>query len=310
MSSGIGSTTTTTGSARSGITRVHDILHICDSTSAMEQAIDTRYTFYAGLESRGEGAILRALETLSTHITWILVTGGESMLATGAKHMLTAFHGQSGGPYSLNSAPPADIQSSPAVNMLKFCVLDQFVAVQSALTQQSLANFWTALSMRLYDIFVARLLNHYYISTHGALILNRDIDGLRSVAMLAGTKHQHWDILRELITLYFPPAEKNLMSTVQLLLMGREKNEQNQGLFGKAGRDQALVFLSRRSDYNTKIGQGGQKREWVSDLYSELQIDDPSDQKIELALYAAERQNKDEQDPRRGGSGGGGNDKK
>lgn len=34
--------------------------------------------FFQQLEERGEIAILRALDTLSSHINWVLVAGGES----------------------------------------------------------------------------------------------------------------------------------------------------------------------------------------------------------------------------------------
>jgi len=54
--------------------------------------------------------------------------------------------------------------NSPAVKSLTFCLRAQFVHIQAALTPQSLSAFWTALSMRLYDILVTRLLQHYYIS--------------------------------------------------------------------------------------------------------------------------------------------------
>ena len=51
---------------------------------AMDQ--ECRVTFFTELEQKGEDAIFRALDTLSAHIQWILVTGSEAMLG-GAKSL-------------------------------------------------------------------------------------------------------------------------------------------------------------------------------------------------------------------------------
>jgi hypothetical protein len=48
------------------------------------------------LEHRGEDAIFRALDTLSAHIQWILVTGGEAMLATGGARIFNQLTGATG----------------------------------------------------------------------------------------------------------------------------------------------------------------------------------------------------------------------
>lgn len=139
--------------------------------------------------------------------------------------------------------------------------------------------------MRLYDILVARLLQHYLVSTVGAVILSRDVEALRSVAMLAGTQHGHWDTLRELLTLYMtgPEAVKNM-------LVGPEGDiTSGKGLFAKAGRDQALVFLSRRVDYRYKTGGGTKRSVWAETLLQELGVNDPSDGKVNIGLFAAER---------------------
>jgi len=128
-------------------------------------------------------------------------------MATGGTRIFNQLTGQSGGPYAIPAGSSLETPNSPAVKSLTYCLRVQFVHVQAALTPQSLASFWTALSMRLYDILVARLLQHYYISTVGAVILSRDVEALRSVAMLAGTEHSHWDMLRELLTLYMTPPD-------------------------------------------------------------------------------------------------------
>ena len=67
------------------------------------------------------------------------------------------------GPYAVPTGS-LDTANSPAVKSLTFCLRAQFVHIQAALTPQSLSAFWTALSMRLYDVIVARLLQHYYVS--------------------------------------------------------------------------------------------------------------------------------------------------
>jgi glutamate synthase domain-containing protein 1 len=91
--------------------------------------------------------------------------------------------------------------------------------------------------MRLHDILVARLLQYYYVSTVEAVILSRDVEALRSVAMMAGTDHSHWDMMRELLTLYMTPPDAIKQ------MIGPEADA-SKGLFAKAGRDQCLVILS------------------------------------------------------------------
>jgi hypothetical protein len=57
-----------------------------DSTgvsNAMAMARECRVEFFTELENRGEDAIIRALDTISAHIQWILVTGSEALMATG-----------------------------------------------------------------------------------------------------------------------------------------------------------------------------------------------------------------------------------
>jgi hypothetical protein len=187
------------------------------------------------------------------------------------------------------------------------------VHIQAALTPQSLSAFWTALSMRLYDVIVARLLQHYYVSMvvcihvfsasvffslpqnnsleccyvfdyKGAVNLSRDVEALRSVAMLAGTDHQHWDMLRELLTLYMTPP--NALKTI---LVGPEGDPNSgKGLFGQAGKDQSLVFMSRRVDYRVKMNQVMKKSTWAVELLEDLGVPDPTDGTINIAMYSAQ----------------------
>lgn len=263
--------------------RVWETLEECGDAASMSFARGERVHFYAELERRGESAILRALDALSTHVQWILVTGGESMLATGGKRIMGSLSGASGGPYAIPAGSSLDTPNSPAVKALAYCLRVQFVHVQAALTPQSLASFWTALSMRLYDILVARLLQHYYISTVGAVILSRDVEALRSVAMLAGSDHAHWDTLRELLTLYMTPPD-----AIKALLVGPE-GESSRGLFSKAGRDRCVVFLSRRNDYRYKTTTGMKKSVWVAEMLEEANIIDPTDGAVNIGLFAAGR---------------------
>jgi Exocyst complex component Sec10 len=178
-----------------------------------------------------------------------------------------------------------DSPSSPAVQSLAYCLRVQFVQIHTALTPHSLSGFWTALSMRLYDILVARLLKHYQVSQQGAAILQGDVDTLRSVSMLAGTQHDHWDLLRELITLYMIPPD-----SVKNMLVGPEGDiSLGKGLFGRAGRDQCLAFLSRRVDYRFKQGAKLTRSGWAETLLNELGVSDPTDHGINIGLFAAER---------------------
>ena len=270
---------------RAGSERVWETLEECGDAGSLSFARGERVHFYAELERRGEASILRALDTLSTHFQWILVTGGESMLATGGKRITMGGlgGGSGGGPYAIPAGSSLDTPNSPAVKALAYCLRVQFVHVQAALTPSSLASFWSALSMRLYDILVARLLQHYYISTVGAVILSRDVEALRSVAMLAGSDHSHWDSLRELLTLYMTPPD-----AIKALLTGPE-GEKSRGLFARAGRDRALVFLSRRNDYRYKTTAGLKKSVWVMEMMEELNITDPTDGPVNIALFAAGR---------------------
>eukprot|EP00562_Extubocellulus_spinifer_P008770 CAMPEP_0178490258 /NCGR_PEP_ID=MMETSP0696-20121128/10798_1 /TAXON_ID=265572 /ORGANISM="Extubocellulus spinifer, Strain CCMP396" /LENGTH=1153 /DNA_ID=CAMNT_0020118083 /DNA_START=104 /DNA_END=3565 /DNA_ORIENTATION=- len=273
---------------RAGSVRVFEILVGTRNHTCLSQAKERRVRFFQDLEERGEAAILRALDTLSVHIQWILVAGGESMLATGGSRLLHSVTGKGSGPYAVPSGSTLDTTNSPAVKSLTYCLRAQFVHTQAALTSGSLSAFWTALSMRLYDILVARLLQHYYISTVGAVILSRDVEALRSVAMLAGRNHSHWDNLRELLTLFMTPPD-----SLRTILVGPEGDvNSGKGLFGRAGRDQSLVFMSRRVDYRVKTNQGMKKCQWVVDLLDDLGVYDPTDAQVNIALYSAEQSKK------------------
>ena len=264
---------------RTGSERVWEIL--AGSHMSLTLAKDQRMSFFQELEERGETAILRALDTISTHIQWLLVAGGENV----TKNRVNFISDKSGGgPYSVPAGSSLENSNSPAVKSLTFCLRAQFVHIQAALTPQSLSAFWTALSMRLYDILVTRLLQHYFISMVGAVKLSRDVEALRSVAMLAGTDHQHWDMLRELLTVYMTPP--NALKTI---LVGPEGDANSgKGLFGQAGKVQSLVFMSRRIDYRVKVNNVLQKSNWAVDLLEDLGAPDPTDGNVNIALYSAQ----------------------
>jgi len=265
---------------RKGSERVWEILEATGSHTSLTLAKDQRVSFFQELEERGETAILRALDTISTHVSWVLVAGSENVL----KNRVLKMGDRSGGPYAVPAGVALDNSNSPAVKSLTFCLRAQFVHIQAALTPQSLSAFWTALSMRLYDILGTRLLQHYYVSMVGAVNLSRDVEALRSVAMLAGTDHQHWDMLRELLTLYMTPP--NALKTI---LVGPEGDPNSgKGLFGQAGKVQALVFMSRRVDYRVKVGNVIQKSAWVVELLEDLGVPDPSDGNVNIAMYSAQ----------------------
>ncbi|KAL7537111.1 hypothetical protein ACHAXR_007587, partial [Thalassiosira sp. AJA248-18] len=263
---------------RAGSERVWEALVATGSHTNLTLAKDQRMSFFQELEERGETAILRALDTISTHIQWVLVAGGESMMKN------RVLRDKTGGPYAVPAGSSLENANSPAVKSLTFCLRAQFVHIQAALTPQSLSAFWTALSMRLYDILGTRLLQHYYISMVGAVKLSRDVEALRSVAMLAGTDHQHWDMLRELLTVYMTPP--NALKTI---LVGPEGDPNSgKGLFGQAGKVQALVFMSRRIDYRVKVNNVFQKSTWVVELLEDLGVPDPTDGAVNIALYSAQ----------------------
>jgi len=182
----------------------------------------------------------------------------------------------------MSSGASLEAPNSPAVKSLCYCLRVQFVHVQAALTPPSLSAFWSALSMRIYDILVARLLQNWLISTVGAVILARDVEALRSVSMLAGTQHQHWDLLRELLTVYMTPPD-----ALKIMLVGTEGD--GRGLFARAGKDQSLVFMSRRVDYRYKTNQGQRKSGWVTQLLEDLKVRDPTDFQVNIGKFAAAR---------------------
>ena len=136
--------------------------------------------------------------------------------------------------------------------------------------------------MRIYDILVARLLQNWLVSTVGAVILARDVEALRSVSMLAGTQHQHWDLLRELLTVYMTPPD-----ALKIMLVGTEG--EGRGLFARAGKDQSLVFMSRSVDYRYKTNQGQRKSGWVTQLLDDLKVRDPTDFQVNIGKFAAAR---------------------
>jgi hypothetical protein len=271
---------------RTGSGRVWEILVTTQAVDSMPVARRCRVNFFSELERRGEAAILRALDTLAAHIHWILVAGGESMSATGGSRIRHHITGAYNGPYSLPSGSALEAPNSPAVKSLTYCLRSQFVNIQAALTPQSLSSFWTALSMRLYDILVTRLLQHYYVSTVGAVILSRDVEALRSVSMLAGSDHTHWDNLRELVTLYMTPPD-----ALKTMLVGPEGDvNSGKGLFKRVGRLQSLVFMSRRVDYRYKTVQGEKKSAWAVELLEEFGIQDPTEHgSVNIAMFAAGR---------------------
>lgn len=81
---------------RPGSARVWEIMVQTGATAAMPAARECRTQFFTELERRGEAAILRVLDTISAHIQWILIIGGESMMATGGTRILHHITGQSG----------------------------------------------------------------------------------------------------------------------------------------------------------------------------------------------------------------------
>lgn len=261
---------------RTGSVRVWEILVQTRSKTSLTLGKERRIRFFQELEERGEAAMLRALDALSNHIHWILIVGGEAG-KTGAGN-------RRDGPYAVPAGSVLESTNSPAVKGLTSCLRSQFVHINLALTPQSLSAFWTALSRRLYDILVARLLQQYKVSTVGAVVLSRDVEALRSVSMLAGTDHFHWDTLRELLTLYMTPPD-----SLKTMLVGAEGDANSgKGMFGRVGKDKSIVFMSRRVDYRYRTNQGSRKSQWATELLEELGVNDPTDGRVNIANYAAE----------------------
>ena len=82
---------------KKGSLRVWELLSMNgEKSSALAAGRECRIEFFAELEHRGEDAVLRALDTLSAHIQWILVTGAEAMLSSGGARLFNQLSGQSG----------------------------------------------------------------------------------------------------------------------------------------------------------------------------------------------------------------------
>ena len=101
--------------------------------------------------------------------------------------------------------------------------------------------------------------------------------------MLAGNDHGHWDVLRELLTLYMTGPE-----SLKSILVGPEGDKPNKGMFALAGTDQCLIFMSRRTDYRIKTNAGWKKRPWTVELLNDLGMKDPSEKPVNFSLYSAE----------------------
>ena len=71
---------------RAGSERVWEILAAAGSHTVNVMAKDRRAAFFQELEERGEAAILQALNTISRHIQWVLVAGGENMMKNRVLH--------------------------------------------------------------------------------------------------------------------------------------------------------------------------------------------------------------------------------
>mmetsp|Transcript_41588 Transcript_41588/g.97343 ORF Transcript_41588/g.97343 Transcript_41588/m.97343 type:complete len:218 (-) Transcript_41588:24-677(-) len=194
------------------------------------------------------------------------------------------------GPYALPEGSALSSPISPAAESLSAALKFHFDAVKGGLPNtHSVDSFWTALSMRIYDILCARLLQYYYVSTIGGVILARDVECIRSACTLAGKEHTHWDTLMEILVLYMTGPEK-----LQSILEGEgskpgRKSGCRAGLFGRAGRNQCLVFLSRRQDYLVKTSVGNERSQWATKLLSELGVDDPTEggKEVNIAAYSA-----------------------
>lgn len=106
--------------------------------------------------------------------------------------------------------------------------------------------------------------------------------------MLAGRDHSHWDNLRELVTLYMTPPD-----ALKAMLVGKDGDiNSGKGLVAALGRDQSLVFMSRRVDYRYKTAQGQKKSGWATELLTDLGVQDPSDGQVNIAIFAAEANRK------------------
>mmetsp|Transcript_24024 Transcript_24024/g.30240 ORF Transcript_24024/g.30240 Transcript_24024/m.30240 type:complete len:109 (-) Transcript_24024:70-396(-) len=102
--------------------------------------------------------------------------------------------------------------------------------------------------------------------------------------MLAGNDHSHWDTLRELLTLYMTPPD-----SLKAMLVGAEGDiNSGKGLFGRIGKDQSIVFMSRRNDYRYKTNQVMKRSAWVIELLQDLNMNDQVDTRINISLYCAE----------------------
>jgi len=276
-----------------GSSRVLDFLEEAGSATSLTVAKERRLRFFRDVEERGEASVLRALDTISSHVRWILVKGGESMFANGDKRPASAE-----GPYALPEGSSLSSPISPAAKSLADALQFHFNTIKNGLPNaSSLSSFWTALSMRIYDILCARLLQHYYVSKIGGVILARDVECVRSACMLAGREHSHWDTLMEILTLYMtgPESIRSILDGGAATAAGTDTSGRagsgsgSGGLFARAGRDQCLVFLSRRLDYVSRTPAGRERSKWATELLDGLGVKDPTEggRAVNIAAYSA-----------------------
>jgi hypothetical protein len=211
---------------RTGSARVWEILTETESYTSMTLAKQMRFRIFREIEERGEASMMRALNTMSAHIQWILI-GGENSLAPAGRNMLLqnlthqnkniaagvsvslkfalrwsdTFYYQLAnflfpfcchmqpwkGPYAIQTGTALDATNSPAVQPppSRSSFVRSFIRFKLLWHHNHFQRFGK-LCPKGYEKLCSMLLTHYFVSTTGAVILNRDVEALRSVATLSG----------------------------------------------------------------------------------------------------------------------------
>ena len=210
---------------------VSEILSSAGVMTELTVARERRIRFVKDVEKAGGNVLSSAIETLSDHIKWVLVSGEQKA-------------GSSRGAYSISNAEDLGSGCSSGVEEM---VRSLDATLDRMEPDESRDEFWNALMERSYSVFIDRILNHLKVSVMGSIVLSRDVESISSFCKEAAgpsaTCVEKWEHLRELLCVFVTPPEA-LPSIIMALLDGDIVTD----------KDTIAKFLARRSDWRSKGG--------------------------------------------------------
>merc|ERR1712037_691469 len=94
-------------------------------------------------EERGEAVILQVLDTLETHMEWMLVSGEEGVVTGSGPRLLQNPVCHVSSLYTISTGSLQDTPNSPAIKALTFCLRSQFVHIQVCHKLYTIFYFYT-----------------------------------------------------------------------------------------------------------------------------------------------------------------------